>query len=185
MNLEIVISYDWILGVKFNENLNFRDCINPLAHKLALLINIFQNVWGVRSAGPWTKLTRQRQDRCGVSPLLHDGQLHSDSRRKAEILNQQFFSVFTDEDTTNMPKFEEPPTSAMDNIEITQSGITRLLSELNADKAPWWASKFTPQKMLPRRYLCRVEQNAPGGKRPPSLSFTHLSYEIIYFWCKV
>ena len=31
------------------------------------------------------------QDRCvRVSPLLHDGQLHSDSRRKAEILNQQF-----------------------------------------------------------------------------------------------
>ena len=39
-----------------------------------------------------------------LSPLLHDGQLHSDSRHKAEILNQQFCSVFTDEDTTNMPK---------------------------------------------------------------------------------
>ena len=35
-----------------------------------------------------------------------------------------------------MPKLEGPPTSAMDNIEITQSGITKLLSELNADKAP-------------------------------------------------
>ena len=76
------------------------------------------------------------QDRCGVSPLLHDGQLHSDSRRKAEILNQQFCSVFTDEDTTNMPKLEGPPTFAMNNIEITKPGITKLLSELNADKAP-------------------------------------------------
>ena len=35
-----------------------------------------------------------------------------------------------------MPKLKGPPTSAMDNIEITQSGITKLLSELNADKAP-------------------------------------------------
>ena len=35
-----------------------------------------------------------------------------------------------------MPKLEGPPTSDMDNIEITQSGITKLLSELNADKAP-------------------------------------------------
>ena len=132
MDLEIVKSFDCILGVKFYRNLNFGDCINPLAHKLALLINIFQNVWGARSAGPWTT----RQDRCGVFPLLHDCQLQSDSRRKAEILNQQFCSVFTDEYTTNMPKLEVPPTSDMDNIEITQSGITRLLSELNSDKAP-------------------------------------------------
>ena len=35
-----------------------------------------------------------------------------------------------------MPKVEGPPTSDMDNIETTQSGIAKLLSELNADKAP-------------------------------------------------
>ena len=35
-----------------------------------------------------------------------------------------------------MPKLEGPPTSAMDNIEITQSGITKLLNELNTAKAP-------------------------------------------------
>ena len=35
-----------------------------------------------------------------------------------------------------MPKLEGPPTTDMNNIEITQSGITKLLSELNADKAP-------------------------------------------------
>ena len=52
----------------------------------------------------WRYIKSQRQDRYGVSPLLHNGQLHSDSRRKAEILNQQFCSVFSDEDTTNMPE---------------------------------------------------------------------------------
>ena len=35
-----------------------------------------------------------------------------------------------------MRKLEGPATNPMDNIEITQSGITKLLSELNADKAP-------------------------------------------------
>ena len=84
----------------------------------------------------WRYIKSQRQDRCGVSPLLHASQLHSDSRRKAEILNQQFCSVFTDEDTTNMPKLEGPPTTPMNNIENTQSRITKLLSELNVDKAP-------------------------------------------------
>ena len=76
----------------------------------------------------WRYIKLQCSDRCGVSPILHDGQLHSDSRREAEILNQQFCSVFTDEDTTNMPKLEGQPTTPMDNIEITQSGITKLLS---------------------------------------------------------
>ena len=59
-------------------------------------------------------------------------------RRKAKIINQQFCSVFTDEDTTiNMPKLEGPPSTHMDKIEITESGIRlKLLSELNADKAP-------------------------------------------------
>ena len=35
-----------------------------------------------------------------------------------------------------MPKLEGPSTTPMNNIEITQSGITKLLSELNVDKAP-------------------------------------------------
>ena len=35
-----------------------------------------------------------------------------------------------------MPKLDGPPTTDMDKIEITESGITKLLSELNADKAP-------------------------------------------------
>ena len=59
--------------------------------------------------------------------LLHDIQLHSDGTRKAEILNQQFCSVLrpTDEDIANMPKLEGPPTTDMDKIEITESGITK------------------------------------------------------------
>ena len=34
-----------------------------------------------------------------------------------------------------MLKLEGPPTNDMDKIEITESGITKLSSELNADKA--------------------------------------------------
>ena len=53
-----------------------------------------------------------------------------------------------------MPKLEGPPTTPNNNIEITQSGITKLLSELNVDKAP--GPDELPNlllKMLPRRYL--------------------------------
>ena len=51
-----------------------------------------------------------------------------------------------------MPKLEGPPTTDMDKI--TESGITKLLSELNADKAP--GPDELPNllhKMLPRRFL--------------------------------
>ena len=35
-----------------------------------------------------------------------------------------------------MPKFEGPPTTDMDKIKIVESGITKLISELIADKTP-------------------------------------------------
>ena len=35
-----------------------------------------------------------------------------------------------------MPKLEGPPTTDMDTIEITESGISKLSSELKANKAP-------------------------------------------------
>ena len=102
----------------------------------------------------WSYIKSQRQDRCGVSPTLHDDQLHSISKRKAEILNQQFCSVFTDEDTPNMSKLEGPPTPDKNKIEITESGITKLLSELKAIKYKDLMSfQIHSSKMLPKRYL--------------------------------
>jgi hypothetical protein len=46
----------------------------------------------------------KRQEPAGISPLLDkDEFLHSDSQIKAEILNHQFQSVYTKEDTTTLP----------------------------------------------------------------------------------
>ena len=56
----------------------------------------------------WRYNKSKHQDGNGVSPLKENGQLHSDSRRKAEILNKQFCSFFTSDDTTNIPKLPEP-----------------------------------------------------------------------------
>ena len=137
----------------------------------------------------WCYIKSQRQDRCGVSPLLHYGQLHSDSRRKAEILKLQFCSVFTDEDTTNMPKLEGTPTSDMDNIEITQSGITKFLSELNmlnADEAPgpnfyhWcapWKSAGQAKKTSPRFYPWQASAGFPRYLN--SSRFPHCSVQTV------
>ena len=43
----------------------------------------------------WRYIKSQRQDSVGVSPLKHKGQLYSDPKAKAGILQNQFKSVFT------------------------------------------------------------------------------------------
>ena len=83
----------------------------------------------------WRYIKSKRQDGNGVSPLKENGQLHSDSRRKAEILNNQFWSVFTSEDTKNIPKLPGPPNTEMPKFEITVQGVTKLLEGLNGGKA--------------------------------------------------
>ena len=67
--------------------------------------------------------------------MKENGQLHSDSRRKAEILTKQFCSVFTSEDTTNIPKLPESPNKEMPKLEIIVQGVTKLIQGLNGGKA--------------------------------------------------
>ena len=83
----------------------------------------------------WCYIKSKHQDGNGVSPLKENGQLHSDSRRKAEILNNQFCLVFTSEDTTNIPKLPGPPNTKMPKFKITVQGVTKLLESLNGGKA--------------------------------------------------
>ena len=85
----------------------------------------------------WRYIKSKRQDGNGlISPLKENGQLHSDSRPKAEILNNQFCLVFTSEDATNIPKLPAPPNTETPKFEITVHGVTKLLEGLNGGKAP-------------------------------------------------
>ena len=58
----------------------------------------------------------------------------SDSKRKAEILNDQFKSVFTKENT-NFPKEPYSNVPAMPDITITAKGVAKLLNELKTNKS--------------------------------------------------
>jgi hypothetical protein len=44
-----------------------------------------------------------RTDNSGVAPLIKGGQLVADTKQKANILNEQFQSVFTTESMDNIP----------------------------------------------------------------------------------
>ena len=79
----------------------------------------------------WSYVKSKGQESSGIPPLkCKDGFLKSDSLSKAEILNDQFRSVFTDEDLTNTPDKGQSPFSPMNSIQITHQGVEKLLRNL-------------------------------------------------------
>ena len=84
----------------------------------------------------WSYVKSKGQESSGVPPLKSkDGYLKSDSKTKAEILNEQFESVFTKEDLTNQPDKGHSPFTPMENITVDPIGIKKLLQNLKTFKA--------------------------------------------------
>ena len=66
----------------------------------------------------WSYVKSKRRDLSRVSPLLLNDLEVTDSKGKAEILNKQYDSVFTDEDLTNMPTLEQSSIPSLPDIDI-------------------------------------------------------------------
>jgi hypothetical protein len=58
-----------------------------------------------------------------------EGQLVADTKQKANILNEQFQSVFTTESTDNIPNKGVSPHPVIPSITITTPGIQKLLKK--------------------------------------------------------
>ena len=82
----------------------------------------------------WRYIKSRKQDSSGVAPLREDGQLHSDSQTKANILVKQFKSIFTTATATTVPNLEKP-TNHIRPIHIDTHGVAKLLHQLNPNKA--------------------------------------------------
>ena len=63
------------------------------------------------------------------------GFLQSDNKSKAEILNEQFQSVFIKENLNNCPNKGNSPYQTMSDIKINCKGVTKLLKNQNIHKA--------------------------------------------------
>ena len=83
----------------------------------------------------WRYVKTQKKDNTGVAPLKRDGTLYSDNTSKAEILNSQFQSVFTQEGDDPLPIPGDPSCPTMSPFTISQPGVEKLLRSLNARKA--------------------------------------------------
>ena len=83
----------------------------------------------------WTFVKSKRNDNTGVAPLKKNGIIYSDSKTKAEVLNQQFASVFTDDGDRKLPDKGNSTYPSLPNIQVRVDGVVKLLRNLNPHKA--------------------------------------------------
>ena len=79
---------------------------------------------------------------------MKDGETATTPVEKAELLNKQFSSVLTSEDTDSVPKITQKYTN-IGRIDVTVDDVMKLLTNLNASKAAG------PDQLSGRLRVCR------------------------------
>ena len=83
----------------------------------------------------WRYVKAKRQDNVGVAPLKVKGVLHSESKNKAQILVEQFYSVFTKTGNKVLSKLSKQFKYELPGLTITVPGVEKLLRKVNTSKA--------------------------------------------------
>ena len=95
----------------------------------------------------WSYIRSNLKTKTGVSPLLEDKDdptsLRVDDRDKANILQKQFCSVFTQEPDGELPFFAERTKARIEELNITGDMIQAEISKLNQNKS------FGPDEIHP------------------------------------
>jgi len=125
--------------------------------------NIISSAFDDNDTKPFWKFVRaKRCDNNGIAPLKTDGCLYSDSQSKADIRNRQFSSVFTRENTIDIPVLPGVSYPSMSDIVVEPYGVEKLLSKVKPSKAsgpdeiPCRVLKETCHVTLVRALACRV-----------------------------
>jgi hypothetical protein len=110
----------------------------------------------------WTYIKHQKTYHQGISSLKQDGKLITDPIPKANVMNDQFKSVFSNIDKINESEFEskcklsiKSNYQTMPDITITCEGIAKLLLNLNPNKAAG------PDQIKPRALKVLATEIAP------------------------
>jgi hypothetical protein len=78
----------------------------------------------------WSFIKSKKKDNSGIAPLRgNDGLIYSDSNNKTDILNTQFKSAYTQEESS-LADLGQSSTTSMPDISISFKGVHKLLSEL-------------------------------------------------------
>ena len=95
----------------------------------------------------WSYIKQLRSESQGVADFKRGTQTVSDSKEKAGILNNQFTSVFTKEDSTNIPSLGDSTHPRIPVLTVSANGVEKQLKELNSTKAqgPWFLRQFATE----------------------------------------
>ena len=77
----------------------------------------------------------KQHDYLGVAPLKESSIIYCDLIPKANILNRQFISVFTDDTKTSIPDLGPSQYPSMEDITVSCKGVVKLLKNLKPHKA--------------------------------------------------
>ena len=83
----------------------------------------------------WYYIKSLRKDNTGIIPLKGKGRLFNAPKDKANILNRQYQATFTQEDTNQVPSPSGTPYPDMEEIEVDETDIRKLLQKTNPRKA--------------------------------------------------
>ena len=105
-------------------------------------------------------IRRLCRDNTGVAPLKYQNSLISNPHDKAEILNDQFYSVhvFTHEDLSNLSQRADSAYSSIPDISFSTDGILKLIKSLNINKA---SGRTGPDNVSAKALTICAEEIAP------------------------
>ena len=76
-----------------------------------------------------------RKEQIFINTLYYNGQTYTDSEGKANALNNQFVSVFTNEDQFPLPYIPHEPNPDISQITNNVEGVFNLLTKIEPNKA--------------------------------------------------
>ena len=83
----------------------------------------------------WSYIKQLNKEELGIADFEINGYIISDNKSKADMLNNQFLSVFTQEDLSNIPDIGYDRIPAIGSLSITINGVAKQLSLLKTNKA--------------------------------------------------
>ena len=109
----------------------------------------------------WTYIKHQRASQRGIPPLKENGQLVTEAKKKASVLNKKFDQAFSEGKHYDKDQFKQKCTldektyPLLPNINITTAGVKKLLQSLDPTKAAG------PDGISPRILKELAEEIAP------------------------
>ena len=100
----------------------------------------------------WNYVKSKKGDSIGIAPLKDKGHLVSDCKDRAEILVDQFLSVFTKEDSQDFPEVSSRVADHIPHLTIGEDGVAKLSTTQHQDQQSTWPGRTSKQN--PSRMCC-------------------------------